>query len=92
MPPVNPSVIPMDPYRRRKDAAARCEPLASGRRDPHRGPDRWDNYTGPDHDTADALHLLRELWRNPDVTPEQRAALELAGQALADSRRGRWSA
>jgi len=86
------NAIPMEPYRRRKDAAARCEPLASGRRDPHRGPDRWDNYTGPDHATADALHTLRALWCNPDVTPEQRAALELAAQALADSRRGRWAA
>lgn len=86
VPPNNRNVADFNAYKRYRDAASRCEPLASGRRDPHRGPDRY--VDRPDPYTVTALDLLREMWRDPNITPEQRAALSLAGQALRASVRG----
>ena len=70
MPPeVN--AIPMDGYRRRRDAELRSEPLDSGRRDPDgRPPFDPDNRA-----YRDAVAHLREVLVLPNTPDEVRASI-----------------
>jgi len=70
---VNPDAIDFQAWKRRRDAAARCAPLDSGRRDPDGRP-----AFDPDNRAyRDAVAHLEEVLTLPTTPPDVRDSLEI---------------
>jgi len=73
MSPVNPHPVDFAAWKRRRDAAARCAPLDSGRRDPDGRP----AFDPEGRAYRDAVAHLREVLVLPNTPDEVRASIAI---------------